>query len=247
MIRPQRFTARKLNDVETKPGCWHQQRIGVFDADANDPSAPIHTYVYGYSSGLPFYAFEQDGQWYALFSGENYTKTDIMTLPDGKVVGGEALVPHGCGFCPVEFYVPAFFRFTYEQTHDAGVKLDAPRQAWLRMYDDRAYTTHEDDQPPETPRRWTHERFGFRCGCVWGDDSSWKLQLLDLSRVKDGIVEEIDIGYIELAPYPLQECLEFLDDGDDGIYSVRVSTINYHNLEEALTKIKVPNGKTDPL
>lgn len=231
MVRPQRFTARKLRNVETRPGTWHMQLIGVFDGETQ-----VGEYTYSYSGGVPFYAFEQDGRWYALFSGMNYTKTDLMTLPDCTVIGGEALVPHGCGFCPVEFYVPAFHRFPYDQTHDAGVKLDEPRQSWLRIYDDHDYTP--DDKPAEF---WTYERFGFRCGCVWGDDSSWKLQLLDLSRVKDGIVEEIDIGYIELAPYPLQECLEFSDDGDAGIYSVSVTTIGRHNLEEALTKIQIPS------
>jgi hypothetical protein len=36
-------------------------------------------------------------------------------------------------------------------------------------------------------------------GCVWGDDTSWKVQYLDLSRARQGIVTRDDrLGYIEL-------------------------------------------------
>lgn len=41
--------------------------------------------------------------------------------------------------------------------------------------------------------------FGFVCGCHWGDDSSWKIQYLDLSRAAEGIiVRDARMGYIEL-------------------------------------------------
>ena len=43
--------------------------------------------------------------------------------------------------------------------------------------------------------------FGFVSGCVWGDDSSWKIQYLDLSRIEEGIVKRDErFGYIELPP-----------------------------------------------
>jgi hypothetical protein len=31
-------------------------------------------------------------------------------------------------------------------------------------------------------------RFGFVAGCIWGDDSSWKIQYLDLSDAAGGIL-----------------------------------------------------------
>lgn len=41
--------------------------------------------------------------------------------------------------------------------------------------------------------------FGFVAGCVWGDDSSWKIQFLDLRRIEDGIIlRDERFGYIEL-------------------------------------------------
>lgn len=40
---------------------------------------------------------------------------------------------------------------------------------------------------------------GFVAGCIWGDDSSWKIQYLDLSRIEEGIIRrEERFGYIEL-------------------------------------------------
>lgn len=40
---------------------------------------------------------------------------------------------------------------------------------------------------------------GFVAGCVWGDDSSWKIQYLDLSQVAKGIVKrDARFGYIKL-------------------------------------------------
>jgi hypothetical protein len=40
---------------------------------------------------------------------------------------------------------------------------------------------------------------GFVAGCLWGDDTSWKIQYLDLSRAGEGIIRRDDrFGYIEL-------------------------------------------------
>ena len=41
--------------------------------------------------------------------------------------------------------------------------------------------------------------FGFVAGCIWGDDSSWKIQYLDLSEIEDGKIHRTErFGYIEL-------------------------------------------------
>ncbi len=40
--------------------------------------------------------------------------------------------------------------------------------------------------------------FGFVAGCIWGDDSSWKIEYLDLSKIKEGIFHrEGRFGYFE--------------------------------------------------
>ena len=42
-------------------------------------------------------------------------------------------------------------------------------------------------------------QIGFVAGCVWGDDSSWKIQVLDLSNIENGVILRDDrFRYIEL-------------------------------------------------
>ncbi len=52
---------------------------------------------------------------------------------------------------------------------------------------------------PYDPERGLDGSVGFVAGCVWGDDSSWKVQFLDLSRVAEGVIARDDrFGYLEL-------------------------------------------------
>jgi hypothetical protein len=60
--------------------------------------------------------------------------------------------------------------------------------------------------------------FGFVAGCIWGDDSSWKIETLDLSKINEGILIRNTnlLGYAE-KPYgrSLKEVIntEYLDEG----------------------------------
>jgi hypothetical protein len=57
---------------------------------------------------------------------------------------------------------------------------------------------------------WPTGDFGFVWGCYWGDDSSWKVQYLDLSQVQQGVIKRQErFGYIELAANSFQSpCLK---------------------------------------
>jgi len=60
-------------------------------------------------------------------------------------------------------------------------------------------------------RACTGGSFGFVAGCIWGDDSSWKIQYLDLSRIEDGIIERKELfGYIEMPTKEkrLRDCVD---------------------------------------
>jgi hypothetical protein len=52
--------------------------------------------------------------------------------------------------------------------------------------------------------------FGFICGCVWGDDRSWKIRYVDLSQVSDKILTISDkFGYFEMPQnLNLKECID---------------------------------------
>ena len=97
-----------------------------------------------------------------------------MDLCTGEIVAAEE--PSENGFCPVGFYVPDWW-----DLHD-GSKL--PGSMHWRPADDE----------------WPSGDFGFVWGCVWGDDSSWKVQHLNLSRVSEGVILRDDrFGYLKLA------------------------------------------------
>jgi hypothetical protein len=60
-------------------------------------------------------------------------------------------------------------------------------------------------------QEWPVGEFGFVWGCVWGDDSSWKVQYLDLSRVVDGTLKPDDrFGYVKLATRPKLAAKDFI-------------------------------------
>lgn len=53
--------------------------------------------------------------------------------------------------------------------------------------------------PEEKPEVGLNGQFGFVAGCIWGDDSSWKIEFLDLSKISEGIiVRDNRFGYISM-------------------------------------------------
>jgi hypothetical protein len=53
---------------------------------------------------------------------------------------------------------------------------------------------------PITVGSWQSQGIGFVAGCLWGDDSSWKLEVFDLSRAKEGILSRsARFGHLQLA------------------------------------------------
>lgn len=78
----------------------------------------------------------------------------------------------------------------------------------------------------ETMRDSTHSKvispllyypFGFVAGCIWGDDSSWKIEYLDLSAVEKGeIRRDARFGYIEMPDgISLKQAIDLVDYGYD--------------------------------
>jgi hypothetical protein len=130
-----------------------------------------------------FEPFRQGDRLFALFSSD-YTATSVMDLATGEVIATEE--PHGGGFCPVGFYVPD----------------------WWDVNDDSilpgSLSWKPEDELPKGD-------FGFVWGCVWGDDSSWKVQYLDLSGVQQGkIARDERFGYLPLATDPGRHPKEFI-------------------------------------
>lgn len=174
-----KYFARVIEEIETGKGTCLQ--IGIFQEEKGKDPTQIGSYVRHHSSFYDtFFPFKhENGKWYALYSAD-YTATRVMELPSCKDIGGEEGSENG--FCPTEFYVPNYIDGSYESDVD-GITGE-----------------YQEDQIPEDElweKGWgehvwddlKYRDFGFVSGCVWGDDWSWKIRYIDLSRVDEGIIE----------------------------------------------------------
>lgn len=76
--------------------------------------------------------------------------------------------------------------------------MELPSCTWLSgdPQRERDYFTHFCPVEFFVPKEGKGD-FGFVGGCVWGDDSSMKVRLLDLRDADKGKISKIDIGYVE--------------------------------------------------
>lgn len=162
--------SRKVN----RQGTWDSTIVEVFRrSGSRDNAEKICEYERNYSLMQTFEPFRQGGREFALIA-RDYTRTAVLDLGSGCVVA-EELDTGGEGFCPVGFYVPD----------------------WWDLNDGSIIPGSENWN---VDREWPTGDFGFVWGCHWGDDSSWKVQYLDLSRIQEGAVRrEERFGYVELA------------------------------------------------
>lgn len=152
-----------------------------------------------------FYPFKKDEKDYALYS-PHYTATRVMELPSCRDIGGEE--PHTVGFCPVEFFVPSYIM--KEHQFPDGKPIVSP----INEPDEKAI---RDSTYSRVISPLLYYPFGFVAGCVWGDDSSWKIEYLDLSAVEKGeIRRDARFGYIELPDgVSLKQAIDLVDYGYD--------------------------------
>lgn len=136
-----------------------------------------------------FFPFVLNGKELALYSSKGmYTR--IMELPSCHDLGGEDKnnVENEKNFCPAEFYIP-FYR-----------KLIDPNEKYLEMwltgdecFDSKNFPADSILEPIQ------YCNYGFVAGCFWGDDSSLKIQSLDLSQADNGIIKRREtFGRLEL-------------------------------------------------
>lgn len=171
----------------------------------------IASYERNYSMMKTFEPFRQlkDGVWkdYALIS-PRYTRLEVMDLQTGEIIAVEEYPkatkeladkhPHdykegqempAWGFCPVEFVVPDWWdEYTEgdkdQSKHYPGISDEISQKVAGDFLDE--WKLYEGN-------------WGVYSGCIWGDDSSWKVRFIDLSRISEGIVTTDDrFGYVEL-------------------------------------------------
>lgn len=173
------FYARVIKTKNNGKGYWDYLTVGVFQrrdtllCTGRLRDKLVGQYNRNYHSLMKtFYPFERNGKWYALYS-KDYTATRVMSLPDCKDIGGEK--PESNGFCPAEIYVPKIQRLI-----PMGEDKDGHTKYSKKL--ETAYVP-----------------FGLIAGCVWGDDSSWKVMCVDLRQIENGILKPDDrFGYVAL-------------------------------------------------
>jgi hypothetical protein len=194
---------RVKTEQKPNPGAWNSTIVSIFEGDQLLGSYERWYPAFGETT---FHPFERDEKWYALYSGD-YTCTRLMSLPDCRDIGGEE--PNPRGFCPVEFYVPRYRKVTYVDT-----KYGSGQTCQWYAFDNAERFRRVSD--PEEPRydygSWQFLETGFVAGCIWGDDTSWKVEVLDLTRAAEGLITRTArFGHFELPhKQSLKDSIDFL-------------------------------------
>jgi hypothetical protein len=242
-------------EADTSVSGYTTPKVSETDVQVGEYTRNYHSLMRTFHPFLMTGNSRSTPRWYALYS-KDYTSTRIMTLPDCKDIGGEER--DQWGFCPTDFWVPGLHYIQticdpdcpryksadhvpdytksctcYNKiTHGHGCPINpetrVKNQSCIsnegckqsrREFDERHMKWHFPDR--------VH---GFIAGCVWGDDSSWKIQYLDLSRADEGIIKrEERFGYIELPSHLSLDKAVDLDAGD-GYMWLRIATETNYDL-----------------
>lgn len=201
--------------------CWPKVKVDVVQIN-EDGEQILGSYERNYS-GAPFFAFKHGDRWFALYSYE-YTATALMEIFPGqgfKELYAEA--PASNGFCPVSFFVPQYqcyfnleqekqFVAEWQSIINAGGKGDwtveeaTKRRDWalkdietVNKYRSKCDVALYNDTPTdESGYLYFPPKYGFVSGCVWGDDGSWKVQIIDLDIENGKFTRSERMGYIPL-------------------------------------------------
>lgn len=243
------YFARALNKSETDLDLGRFGRMGVFRQEHGEDEL-IGSYIRNYGTAFDtFFPFEAGGKDLALYSPD-YTTTRIMELPSCLDLGGEE--PDDMAFCPVDYFVPTYIDQELIQTTDneefpplriSRTRINnptenalSPRSEGYKYVNGNTGQSCTDnlEYRPLTPI--TYYSFGFVSGCIWGDENTWKVQYLDLSKADEGILtREERFGYIELIDgLRLRDAIDMTDyayDADDeDAYRIRIKSLQTFDL-----------------
>lgn len=172
----------KTTPIDNGPRAWRSTLVEIF----YDHHEKLGQYIRNYDSDISrtFRPFKLDDEWYCLYS-EEYTATRVGRL--GGVFedwcGEEG---SSNGFCPSEFFVPQYKK---DSNSRYSSYLDSGYDSEEEFFTEEGHTLFDFGFLP----------YAFVSGCVWGDDSSLKLQYIDLSDIKNKKMKrEQRFGYWEL-------------------------------------------------
>ena len=199
--------------LESPKPYWNQLEVSICEGTKENYKV-IGSYIRNYLAygEKTFFPFLLNDKWYAVYS-KNYTATRVMSLPDCKDLGGEN--NNSFGFCPVSYYVPFAYKYKKHKNllwfdHEGGYGEDV--------------SEFVEEKPIYFPEH------GLVMGCIWGDDSSWKIEHLDLSEADKGIVKRKDsFGYFKV-PSNISTAKDAIDYYEHGY--LRLKTVKEFDLND---------------
>lgn len=198
--------------IDNGPGKWKSTAVTIWrTAQEGDDPVKVFEYNRNYALGKTFLPFRQlqEGAWkdYALISSE-YTRLEVVDLSLGEIVAIEpypAVTQEWLNGLPATSKEPG----GWAEKHYVGEE----RPGWgfcpveFRVFDWREKLTDESANMPfrdgylysdEKLNAYTGQ-WAIYTGCIWGDDGSWKVRYVDLSKIREGIVvTEERFGYLPL-------------------------------------------------
>lgn len=237
--KPDIRTRYRAQMMSEGPG-WPRGPVNVYRIEEDGSETVVTTYTRNYSMLKTFepFAQKQGDTWhdYALISPD-YTSLSVLDLESGEIIAEEQpevvtkeqaakskfwkegdVLP---GFCPMEFYVPNWW-----DEYGEDYNIETLLQKYPEDGDERSvkFILSEIEN-----MSYYEGQYGFYSGCVWGDDSSAKLQYVDLSRIKEGIVTTDDrFGYLQL---PDKGDLKDHINVVGGFPRIAVSTVVYYDID----------------
>lgn len=193
----------------------------------------IGEYVRNYCSYAEstFHPFKVDDVWYALYS-EDYTATRVAKLTETEFIDWCGEDAHSDGFCPVEIYVPRYKTVEFS-FNDTSLECKHFDNEYSDDEMDEYYTGIKDNKGQKYLGE-TYCKYGFVSGCIWGDDTSWKLRFIDLSDVHNkNITIEEKFGYFELPNnLKLRNCIINVDEDYFHLAQMRSFSLERNKFEE---------------
>ena len=127
-----------------------------------------------------------------------WSSTLVKIFQDGKEIGNYLRNYSSYGkttFCPFTKDGKDYALYSKHYTATRIMSLPDCKDLGGEEPDDHGFCPVEFYVPEETKGK-----FGFVCGCVWGDDNgAWKLKVIDLEKVEEGILKiEDKFGYFEI-------------------------------------------------
>lgn len=171
--------------------------------------------AYGTTTFAPFC---QDGQWYALYSTD-YTALRVLRLFNDHIEDwcGQTATPYG--FCPTYATVPYYVHadgsaetkeneaqhppiWIYSQSalqYALALARELPYPQYAVPQAVKDCLDHNAESRKAIESRLNSANVALIAGCYWGDDSNWKLRLVDLRQIAQQqlIVKEL-FGYVEM-------------------------------------------------